>query len=71
MAKVNAVKLANTLINSQFNLEVINSNANLDDYSQEDIMKLLLNRISQCSHKSDCLVSKANTIVNSKIETKK
>ena len=71
MTKVNAVKLANSLINSQFNLEVINSKTNLDDYSQEDIMKLLLNRIAQCSHKSECLVSKANTIVNSKIETKK
>jgi len=68
MKKVNAIKMANSLIENQFSVEVVKSDYKLEDYSQEDLMKLLLTKISSTCHKSDCLVSKANVILNTKLK---
>ena len=71
MDKLNAIDIANKIICNISNIELIKSESRIEDYSKEDLMKLLLTKIGASCHQSDCLVSKVNTIVTSKVDTEK
>jgi len=60
--KINAIKIVNSLLDKKLPLVV--TKTNIDDYSEEDIMKLLINRINLTCHKSDALLNKANNIIS-------